>query len=303
MADAENTVPAARRHLIRRPRLTTLLEESGARVILLAAPAGFGKTTLAQQWVEDRQHAWYRGGPASSDVAALAAGIAQAASKLVPGSDKRIRERLTATRDAEADAEILAEIVAEDLEGWPADAWLVLDDYQYAMESAASERFVEALIDRTEIRLVVTSRTRPTWATCSTGGVRRDACGGAGRTRLRSLRDGGTTNAKQPRCEDDPRAVQRLACTRDACRAEPWRDRRPRADPKADSPVPCRGVLRLSRLSLGARALRDLASPEARRGSAEALVRGRTCGFGGRRTACATDTSVTQETSGNCIHS
>ena len=71
-------VVATRRRIIPRPRLTKLLDESPARIKLLVAPAGYGKTTLAQQWLEvpERRDVWYRGGPASADVAALAAGIA-----------------------------------------------------------------------------------------------------------------------------------------------------------------------------------------------------------------------------------
>src|SRR3954465_6723199 len=38
-------------HIIERPRLIARLEEGGgARVSVLAAPAGYGKTTLARQW-------------------------------------------------------------------------------------------------------------------------------------------------------------------------------------------------------------------------------------------------------------
>ena len=42
---------AAPSHIIERPRLIKLMEESGARVIVLHAPAGYGKTTLARQWI------------------------------------------------------------------------------------------------------------------------------------------------------------------------------------------------------------------------------------------------------------
>jgi ATP/maltotriose-dependent transcriptional regulator MalT len=39
----------SRRRIIKRPRLTRILDESGARIILLVAPAGYGKTTLAHE--------------------------------------------------------------------------------------------------------------------------------------------------------------------------------------------------------------------------------------------------------------
>jgi ATP/maltotriose-dependent transcriptional regulator MalT len=160
-------VVATRRRIIRRPRLTKLLDESPARIKLLIAPAGYGKTTLAQEWLSEpkRQDVWYRGGPAAADVAALAAGLAIAASDVLPDAGKRMRERLRATGHPEEDVEILAELFAEDLQRWPENAWVAFDDYHCAMESAASERFVDLVTEQTRLQLVVTSRRRPTWAT------------------------------------------------------------------------------------------------------------------------------------------
>ena len=48
-------------YFIERPRLTKLLDEATAPVIMLIAPAGFGKTTLARQWLAHRRRGWYRG--------------------------------------------------------------------------------------------------------------------------------------------------------------------------------------------------------------------------------------------------
>src|SRR5918999_1302801 len=160
-------VVATRRRIIRRPRLTKLLDESPARIKLLIAPAGYGKTTLAQEWLSEpkRQDVWYRGGPAAADVAALAAGLAVAASEVIPDAGRRMRERIRATGHPEEDVDILAELFAEDLQEWPDDAWLAFDDYQFAMESVASERFVDLLAQLTPIQMLITSRRRPSWAT------------------------------------------------------------------------------------------------------------------------------------------
>jgi LuxR family maltose regulon positive regulatory protein len=160
-------VAAAQRRIIRRPRLTSMLDESAARIRLLIAPAGYGKTTLAREWLgePERRAVWYRGGPASADVAALAAGIAEASSEIIPGAGKRMRDRVRATGHPEEDVDILAELFAEDVQEWPSDAWLAFDDYQFAMESAASERFVDLLTQQTPIQMLMTSRRRPSWAT------------------------------------------------------------------------------------------------------------------------------------------
>ena len=155
----------AQEHIIERPRLTRLLDASTARVILLVAPAGFGKTTLARQWLAGRSRGWYRGSPASADVAALAVGLARSASTIVPDSGRRMGERLRATGTPEQDVEPLAELLAEDLEHWPDDAWLAFDDYHFASESPFSEEFVERVLALCPLKLFLTSRKRPTWAT------------------------------------------------------------------------------------------------------------------------------------------
>jgi LuxR family transcriptional regulator, maltose regulon positive regulatory protein len=154
----------SRRRIIKRPRLTRMLDESGARIILLVAPAGYGKTTLAHEWLEGRRAAWYRASPASADVAALAAGLARAAAEIVPGAGARMTQRLRATDRPEEDVRILAEMLAEDLAEWP-DAWLAIDDYQFAMDSPASEEFLGLLSELPQIRMLLTSRRRPAWAT------------------------------------------------------------------------------------------------------------------------------------------
>jgi ATP/maltotriose-dependent transcriptional regulator MalT len=144
-----------------------MLDESASQIRMLIAPAGYGKTTLAREWLgeTERRDVWYRGGPATADVAALAAGLAEAVSGIVPDAGKRMRERIRATGHPEEDVDILAELFAEDVQEWPEDGWLAIDDYQFAMDSAASERFVDLLTQLTPIQMLITSRRRPSWAT------------------------------------------------------------------------------------------------------------------------------------------
>src|SRR3954464_10146986 len=49
-ASASQSKLRQERRIIERPRLMKLLDETDARTILLLAPAGYGKTTLARQW-------------------------------------------------------------------------------------------------------------------------------------------------------------------------------------------------------------------------------------------------------------
>src|SRR5439155_7069466 len=97
MAGIETAVEAARRYIIKRPRLTRLLDNANARVLMLIAPAGFGKTTLAREWAAERPHVWYQGTTATTDVAALAAGLAETVSELIPDAGTRAVNRMRAT--------------------------------------------------------------------------------------------------------------------------------------------------------------------------------------------------------------
>ena len=120
-----------KRRIVERPRLFALLDDTKAPVRMLVAPAGYGKTTLAEQWVarDGRRSAWFTARSSSTDVAALALGIAKSATAIVPDCDARLRTHLRALPAPAENVQTLAEILGEDLGKWPADAWLVIDDY------------------------------------------------------------------------------------------------------------------------------------------------------------------------------
>jgi ATP/maltotriose-dependent transcriptional regulator MalT len=168
MTDAGQANPdreaAARRHIIERPRLTRLLDQAQARVIMLVATAGYGKTTLARQWLEDKPHAWYSITPASADVAALLLGLGQA---LTSPDDQRLtllRERLRATREPEQEVERLIDLFATSFGNEFRDRWIALDDYQALAGASAAEELVERIVKQTRARILLTSRSRPAWA-------------------------------------------------------------------------------------------------------------------------------------------
>jgi LuxR family maltose regulon positive regulatory protein len=133
---------------------------------MLTAPAGYGKTTLAREWLQGRTDtAWYRATPASADVGAFSAGLAEAAGPIVPGAGDRVRQRLRVGDATERLARPLAELLAEDLEAWPDGGIVVLDDYHFLAESGPVEDFLDWLLMLAPIRVLVTTRRRPGWAT------------------------------------------------------------------------------------------------------------------------------------------
>jgi LuxR family maltose regulon positive regulatory protein len=162
-----NAVSPGRRHIIKRPRLTRLLDQTTARIILLVAPAGYGKTTLAREWLSARnlQSTWYEASTSSSDVAAFAIGVASAAARVVPKAGEAMRDHLRVTPTPDAEAHVLAELLALDLPAWPSDAWLVIDDYHEVVISEASDLFVDVLAAQAPVQLALLGRKPPTWAT------------------------------------------------------------------------------------------------------------------------------------------
>ena len=151
--------------MIERPRLTRLLAESESRVLLLTAPAGYGKTTLAKEWVRLREEepAWYQVTEASADAAALALDLAASISVVIPRAGDQLRARLKAAADPAGQSEQLAADLAGDLADWPSDAWLVIDDYHLLVGNRPAENFIEVLIAATSLRVLIATRKRPSW--------------------------------------------------------------------------------------------------------------------------------------------
>jgi ATP/maltotriose-dependent transcriptional regulator MalT len=158
-------LPPAQRHIVERPRLTKLLDEAESRIIVLCAPAGFGKTTLARQWTARRRRrvAWFQARPESPDVDVWAPRVAEAVEGVVPGAAARVTERLRAKGGVPPDARVLADLLVAEVPRWPPNAWLVVDDF-HAIARSGGEEFFETLA-RTPIQMLVTSRVRPNWAT------------------------------------------------------------------------------------------------------------------------------------------
>ena len=153
------------RRIIERPRLIRALDRSDARVRTLVAPSGYGKTTLAEQWAstDGRVAAWYRARRSAADVSVVARALVAAADAVVPGAGRRLLQRLAVTDDPEREATLLAEMLAEDLADWPAEGWIVIDDYEYLAASVASEAFVETVVSGSPVRLFVAGRAPPSW--------------------------------------------------------------------------------------------------------------------------------------------
>jgi ATP/maltotriose-dependent transcriptional regulator MalT len=157
------TLAPPERRIIERPRLLKQLEETDAKTILLVAPAGYGKTTLARQWARERSAAWYAANLGSADVAALARGLAHAlapsASELPAIIDEALRGMPHPAREVDGLGALFIAHLSR-----IAAVWLVIDDYQALAPSNPSEQLVAALAASESVRSLIASRSKPTWA-------------------------------------------------------------------------------------------------------------------------------------------
>ncbi len=154
------------RRIIERPRLIKMLDECEARVILLLAPAGYGKTTLARQWAKTLNGAiWVTLTPAHRDVVTLADDIGRGLAQL--GDDEAspfIRTFVRARSNPQRAGREIALALSERIRT-ARTQWLVFDDYHELSRARDVDDMVRVLVEHTGARLLVATRIRPSWAT------------------------------------------------------------------------------------------------------------------------------------------
>ena len=164
---AAHAQPKARRErrIIERPRLIKLLDESEARIILLLAPAGYGKTTLARQWAKTLNGAiWISCTPAHRDVAVLAEDLGRSLDQGDGEIARLVREFVAAHANPQLVGRQIARALVEHVS--PRDTrWLLIDDYHELVGSTEAEDFVDTFQQQTSRRFMIASRQRPAWAT------------------------------------------------------------------------------------------------------------------------------------------
>jgi len=154
-------IPPADPRLLPRPRLAALLDGSPpARLALVVAPAGYGKTSLVADWLArgPRPAGWLAVDPADNDAPRFWRYLLAAMEPLAPAERRPALAALRAAPPATPDALLSAALA---LLG-PATGALVLDDY-HLIEQPAIHRGVAFLLDNLPagLLLVITARAEP----------------------------------------------------------------------------------------------------------------------------------------------
>ena len=139
--------------ILPRPRLTEMLEELRATLILIAAPPGFGKTTLLAEWheVDSRPFASVSLDPMDNNPIVLWSGLVEALRRAEPGFET------TAGGTNVAGAVVPAAI--RDLQSLDTEIVLVIDDY-HVIENPACHSSLAYFLERAPANLTVAISTR-----------------------------------------------------------------------------------------------------------------------------------------------
>jgi LuxR family transcriptional regulator, maltose regulon positive regulatory protein len=163
-------MPRPRPQAVLRPRLIRRLNEGqggGRALTLVSAPAGFGKTTLVGEWIEELRRkdpglgiAWISLDEGDGDPSRFLLYFAAALQGIEPGCGIDASAALQSPRPPQLES-ILAELINE-IEGMAKDLILVLDDY-HAIDSPKVDALLAFLLEHppARMRLVIATREDP----------------------------------------------------------------------------------------------------------------------------------------------
>lgn len=156
-------VPQSRRELVVRSRLTDRLRfESAPRLVMVAAPAGFGKTTLLTQWLtqSDARVAWLSLDAGDADLRRFLAHLVAAVRVSSPDVGTEA-EALLESEGAFRAEDVLVGLV-NDLDALPGRTVIALDDY-HVVEATDVHDVVTFLLDNLppQVTLAMTTRADP----------------------------------------------------------------------------------------------------------------------------------------------
>ena len=162
-------VPRSRRGLVPRPRLSQRLDRGSAlKLVLVSAPAGFGKTTLLTEWLaagpaaptDQRLAAWLSLDRSDNDPASFWTYVIAALRTVAPGVGDSALALLQAPRPSPI--ETVLTVLLNDLGATAGDLVLVLDDY-HVIDASDVQDGMAFLLDHLPpwLHVVIASRADP----------------------------------------------------------------------------------------------------------------------------------------------
>jgi LuxR family maltose regulon positive regulatory protein len=155
--------PRPRPNVVSRPRLLERLNEGlHCRLILISAPAGFGKTTLVSEWVAgiEQPTAWLSLDEGENDLTRFLTYLVAALQTLAPSIGERVLSALQSAQPPPIEALLTA--LLNDLSTIQDPFVLVLDDY-HLLDSQAVDQALTYLVEHLppQMHLVIATREDP----------------------------------------------------------------------------------------------------------------------------------------------
>lgn len=157
------SAPPLRAGLVARPRLLTLLDEAAAHdLALVAAPAGFGKSTLVGVWLRARGQpaAWLSIDQNDNDPVRFLTYLVRALQPLIPEAGASVLAALGLPQPAEVRAHV-GQLINE-LSAAPAPVTLILDDW-HLIDDDQVTLTLQTVVEYQppQLRLIVITREDP----------------------------------------------------------------------------------------------------------------------------------------------
>src|SRR5438874_6589948 len=156
-------IPRLRPNVVSRPRLLERLNEGVHRKLtLIAAPAGFGKTTLVSAWVAgcDRQVAWLSLDKGESDPTLFLTYLVAALQTIAPDIGVGVLGALQSPQPPTTESILTA--LLNDITAIPDNFVLVLDDY-HVIDAKSVDHALTFLLEHLppQVHLVIATREDP----------------------------------------------------------------------------------------------------------------------------------------------
>jgi ATP/maltotriose-dependent transcriptional regulator MalT len=162
-------VPHLRTQLVRRPNLLSLLQQGmDATLVLVSAPAGFGKTTVLAQWLVESgmPAAWLSLEPEDNEPVRFLSAMIAALQQLHPqiGTAALALLHTPPPTPLPTPETVLALLTSDVQEFLPGNVALILDDY-HVITDASLQRALTALVEHAppHLHLVIATRADPPW--------------------------------------------------------------------------------------------------------------------------------------------
>ncbi|MDE1251878.1 HTH-type transcriptional regulator MalT [Vibrio aestuarianus] len=162
------TRPGRLHNAIVRPRVLELLAQAPCyKLVLFRSPAGYGKTTMAAQWLSDKPNVgWYSIDESDNDAFRFMNYLLQAINKATHHSCPNA-QKLAERRQFSSLHSLFSEVFAE-MSAFNKECYVVLDDYHLISDDEIHEAmrfFLKHMPDN--LTLVVTSRATPPLGTAN----------------------------------------------------------------------------------------------------------------------------------------